>query len=100
MNRLDIPKAKSLRGEIVKNLYDLYDMPIPLNKISDLLRYKTFYNKDDIKKAVSYLAGAKKEFVEVKINEKDYWASFVQLTPHGVNLAEGDIKDKGVVFSE
>jgi hypothetical protein len=100
MDKLNITKAKSLRGEIIRSLYDLYDMPIPLTKISDLLRYKTFYTKEDIQKAVSYLAGTKKEFVEIRINSKDYWASFVRLTPCGVNLAEGDIVDKGVVFSE
>ena len=100
MNKLDISKAKSLRGEIVRHLYDLYDMPIPVTKINDLLRYKHFYTKDDIKRAVGYLAGAKKEFVEIEINDKDYWASFVRLTPVGVNLAEGDTVDKGVVFSE
>jgi len=100
MNRLNVAKAKSLRGDIIKNLYDLYDMPIPLNKIEDLLRYKSFYNKDEIKRAVSYLAGAKKEFVVVAVNDKDYWASFVQLTPIGVNLAEGDITDMGVSLGE
>jgi hypothetical protein len=99
-NKLNITKAKALRGDIVKSLYELYDTPIPLSKIDGLLRYKNFYGKDEIKKAVSYLSGAKKEFLEISTNQKDYWASFVRLTPVGVNLAEGDIMDKGVVLSE
>jgi len=100
MKRFDISKAKTLRGEIIKNLYDLYDEPIPLNRIMDLMRYKTFYDKRDIKRAIGYLSGIKKEFVQVEADDKEYWASFVQLTPKGVNLAEGDISDMGVVFSE
>jgi len=100
MNRLSVVKAKALRGDIVKNLYEFSDMPIPMSKIEGLLRYKSFYSKDEIKKAVSYLAGAKKEFVTVDINESDYWASFIQLTPAGINLAEGDITDMGVEFGE
>jgi hypothetical protein len=100
MNKLNIAKAKALRGDIIKNLYELYDMPIPLSKIEDLLRYKSFYSRDDIGKAVAYLSGIKKEFVTVRINEKDYWASFIKLTPTGINLAEGDITDMGVQFSE
>jgi len=100
VNDLIIVTSKALRGDIVKNLYNLYDTPIPLSKINDLLRYKTFYSKEDIKRAVGYLAGTKKEFIHIEVNEKDYWASFIKLTPTGVNLAEGDISDVGVRFGE
>ena len=100
MNKLEIAKAKSLRGEIVKSLYEFCDIPIPINKIEELLMYKSFYNKNEIKRAVSYLAGEGKKFVSVEVNKKDYWASFIQLTPVGMNLAEGDRPDVGVLFSE
>jgi len=100
MNNITISKTKSLRGDIIKNLYDIYDMPIPMNKVNGLLRYKNYYSNENIKKAITYLAGSKKEYLTIDTNEKDYWASFVQLTPKGVNLAEGDISDLGVILSE
>jgi len=100
MNKLNVAKSKALRGDIIKNLYEIYDMPIPISKIEALLRYKTLYSKDDIGKAIAYLSGEKKEFVSIRVNEKDYWASFIKLTPTGVNLAEGDVTDLGVHFSE
>ena len=100
MNPLTVTKAKALRGDIIKSLYDLYDTALPLSKINDLLRYKTFYNKEDIRRAVGYLSGAKKEFIQLEVNDKDYWASFIKLTPAGINLAEGDITDVGVRFGE
>ena len=100
MNNLHVVNSKSLRGNIVKSLYDIYDMPIPISKIGELLRYKNFYSKEDIKRATSYLAGKEKEFVTIEVNEKDYYASFIQLTPKGINLAEGDITDIGVLFNE
>jgi len=100
LNNISVAKAKSLRGDIIKNLYIIYDVSIPISKVSNLLRYKSFYSKEEIQKAISYLSGEEKEFVTVEINEKDQWASFVRLTPKGVNLAEGDITDIGVIFNE
>ena len=98
MDKLNIAKAKELRGEIIRRLYDLYGSPVQLSSLGTLLRYKSYNSREDIGKAVRYLSGAKKEYLEVDVNEKDYWASFVQLSPTGVNLAEGDLTDMGVIY--
>ncbi|MCL2618163.1 MAG: hypothetical protein FWD98_03810 [Defluviitaleaceae bacterium] len=100
MSLLNVAKSKSLRGDIIRSLYDLYDTAIPISRVHDLLRYKSFYNKEDIRRAVGYLSGDKKEYVQIELNDKDYGASFVKLTPAGINLAEGDITDMGVQFGE
>jgi len=98
MDKLSVAKAKELRGEIIKNLYVCYDHPILISNIHNLLRYKNYNSKDDIKKAFQYLAGIKKEFIQITINEDNYMTSLVQLTPMGINLAEGDITDMGVIL--
>ena len=99
MDNVSVAKAKELRGEIIRQLYDRYGCPVPISSVNALLRYKNYHSKEDIRKALLYLSGAKKEFVEVFLNEKDYGASFVQLTPAGINLAEGDLTDMGVIFN-
>ena len=99
MDNISIAKAKELRGEIIRQLYERYGCPVPISSINTLLRYKNYHSKEDIKKALLYLSGAKKEFLQVVLDEKDYWASFVQLTPTGINLAEGDITDMGVLLN-
>jgi hypothetical protein len=65
-----------------------------------MLRYKSYVTEQHIKQAVSYLAGDKKEYIEITLNDENYWDSIVQLTPAGVNLAERDIYDLGVVTDE
>jgi len=100
MDKLDLAKAKELRGEIIKRLYDCYVDPVRIVSVNSLLRYKGYYSKDDIKRAINYLTGPKKEFIHVVYNEDDYWNSFIQLTPAGINLAEGNITDMGVLFHE
>jgi len=96
--KLKIAKIKELRGEIIRKLYDCYGAPVVISNINTMLSYKGYHQREDIKKALMYLSGVKKEFVEITINENDYWASFIQLTPAGVNLAEGDISDMGVLL--
>jgi len=99
MDRTSIAKAKELRGEIIRQLYICYGTPTPISSINTLLRYKNYYSKDDIQKAIQYLAGAKKEFVEATADEPDGDVAFVNLTPTGINLAEGDISDMGVLLN-
>ena len=96
MDKLGIAKAKELRGEIIRQLYDRYGSPVPVSSIHTLLRYKGYYSPEDIQRAIQYLAGDKKEFVAIDNGEGDKAASFVKLSPAGVNLAEGDISDVGV----
>lgn len=100
MDKLEIIKAKELRGEIVKRLYDSYVDTNTLNSVRQMLRYKSYYTPDGIKKAVSYLSGKGKAFIEVALDKEEYWESLVYLTPAGVNLAEKDIADVGVLMDE
>lgn len=59
------------------------------------------YNSDrEIRKAVYYLTGAQKEYVKLVYDKDNYMNSLIRLTPRGVNLAEGDEKDIGVVMDE
>lgn len=100
MDKLEIAKAKELRGDIIERLYGLYGSKVSLGTLRNMLRYKSYFTESDVKKAIEYLSGAKKEFIEVNSDESEYWASMVQLTPLGVNLAERDITDMGVVTDE
>lgn len=98
--RLEIAQAKELRAEIINTLYAFYSESITLNTIKNLLKYKKYYSDKDVRRAVCYLSGANKEYLCVVINTEEYWDSMVQLTPAGVNLAEGDVKDTGVLINE
>jgi len=73
----EIIKTKLLRGEIINKLYDMYGSATPIRAINKLLRYNSYYSDTDVRKAVEYLRGVRKEFIEVILDENDYWASFV-----------------------
>lgn len=96
----EIIKAKELRGDIIERLYDVYGEDVALTTLRNILRYRGHNSDNDIEKAVKYLSGTKKEFIEVMLDEDNYWASLISLTPAGVNLAEGDITDMGVMLDE
>lgn len=97
---LAVAQAKELRGEIVSKLYGFYGEAVALNTIKTLLRYKSYYAEKEVKRAVCYLSGVGKAYIHIENNKDDYWDSLVQLTPTGVNLVEGDIKDMGVLINE
>lgn len=99
--KLQVVQAKELRSEIIERLYDFYGEEIAVSTIKTLLRYnKNYYSDKDIKRALCYLSGEEKAYIYIKANLDDYWDSLVQLTPLGINLAEGDIKDMGVLSDE
>ena len=103
MDKLSIAKAKELRGEIIRKLYTCYESPVLIASLNTLLRYNGYYSKEDIKRAMNYLSDEKKHednYVRINLDKDDYWASFAQLTPEGVKLAEGDRTDAGVLFNE
>lgn len=100
MDKHEIARAKALRSDIIEKLYDFYGEPVSISTLRNLLRYKTYYSEKNITKAIDYLSGTDKEFVEVEPDENNYWDSLIRLAPKGVNLAEGDIKDMGVVIDE
>ena len=99
MTELDVIKVKTLRGDMIQALYNLYPTKVPLNRVFELLRYKGYHSKEEIKKATEYLAGIDKEFMDVEPH-KDYFKSLVSITPKGINLVEKDIKDIGVILNE
>ncbi len=100
MDKMEIAKAKILRGNIIEKLYACYGDDITVSSLKQVLAYKGYNSDQEIKKAVYYLAGAKKEYVKLVYNKENYMDSLICLTPTGVNLAEGDIVDKGVVVDE
>ncbi len=100
MDKMEIARAKMLRGNIVEKLYACYGDDITVANLKQVLAYKGYNSDKEIKKAVYYLTGAKKEYVKLVYNKENYMDSLIWLTPTGVNLAEGDISDTGVVIDE
>lgn len=102
MNQIEIGKAKTLRGSIISKLYEFYGEDISLDVLKNVLRMSSFgYDiEKEIKKAIYYLGGTGKEYVKLILDEEDYMKSLIWLTPKGVNLAEGDIEDVGVIRDE
>lgn len=98
MNQMEISRAKILRGQIITKLYEFYGEDISLEVLKSVLRV-SFYGYDiekEIRKAIYYLGGTGKEYIKLVLNEENYMSSLIWLTPKGVNLAEGDLKDVGV----
>lgn len=102
MNQIEVSKAKTLRGNIISKLYEYYGEDITLDILKNVLRMSSFgYDiEKEIRKAIYYLGGVGKEYVKLVLNEENYMSSLIWLTPRGVNLAEGDIEDVGVVKDE
>lgn len=96
MQAIEITRAKALRGNIIEKLYSSYGEDISLSVLKGLLRYTSECREIDIKKAIYYLGGENKRYVKLQLNEDNYMESKIWLTPLGVNLAEGDLKDVGV----
>lgn len=102
VNQVEISKAKMLRGAIIEKLYEFYGEDISLEVLKGVLRI-SFYGYDvekEIKKAIYYLGGPQKEYVKLVLDSEDYMKSIIWLTPRGVNLAEGDLEDIGVMKDE
>lgn len=92
---VDIANAKELRGNIIETLYNLYPQEVGTGTLRTLLRYKGLNTENDIKKAIYYLEG--KEYVKLSLAE-EYWDTLLVLTPSGINLAEHDVDDIGVMI--
>ena len=54
--------------------------------------------EEELRRAIFYLGGEEKRYIHVKVNEDSWLDGMIWLTPKGVNLAEGDIEDVGVVI--
>lgn len=93
---IDIANAKELRGNIIETLYTIYPNEISIGTLKGYLRYKGVNSEDDIKKAIYYLSG--KKYIKVELTS-DYWDNLILLTPLGINLAEHDFEDIGVIIN-
>ncbi len=100
MDLVKIIEAKNLRGDIIEKLYLYYGQDIRITVLKSALRVKGYVNDDEIKKAIFYLGGDGKRYIHVEVNTENWMDSLIWLTPMGVNLAEGDIEDKGVNLDE
>ncbi len=100
MDRMEVAKAKVLRGNIIEKLYACYGDDITVSNLKQILSYKGYNSDREIKKALYYLTGDKKEYVKLVYDRENYMDSLIWLTPAGINLAEGDETDIGVVMDE
>ena len=100
MDEKKTAQAKMLRGDIIEKLYLYYGQDIRINALKSALRVKGYVDDDEIKKAVYYLGGEEKRYIHVEVNNSSWLDSLIWLTPAGVNLAEGDLEDKGVTLDE
>lgn len=100
MDTVKIVEAKNLRGDIIEKLYMYYGQDIRIMALKSALRLKGYINDDEIKKAIFYLGGEGKRYIHVEVNKDNWMDSMIWLTPSGVNLAEGDTEDMGVILNE
>lgn len=99
-SQVEIIKTKELRGNIIAALYINYGEDITLNVLKNTLPLSGFIKDSDIKNAIYYLGGKSKEYVKLVLDNDNYMQSRIWLTPVGINLAERDIKDVGVLLYE
>lgn len=98
--RLEVSEMKLLRGDIIETLYRTYGTDIRIAAIRNALRSKGLLPEEQLKKCIYYLGGEGKKYIHVELNQENWLDSFIWLTPAGVNLAEGDLEDMGVIFNE
>ncbi len=96
----EILKKKELRGNIIEQLYRFYGEDINLSILKAALPLSGTLTEAELKSAIYYLGGRDKEYIHLTLDRTDYMESLIWLTPRGVNLAEGDIKDIGVINNE
>lgn len=99
-NEMKIAEAKIFRGNIIEKLYEYYGQDIRISTLKAALRVRGFFDDTEIRKAIYYLGGEEKRYVHVEVDEESWTDSMIWLTPKGVNLAEGDIEDTGVMIDE
>ncbi len=100
MDEMKVAQAKALRGDIIEKLYLYYGQDIRIMVLKSALRTKGYVDDEEIKKALYYLGGEGKRYIHVEVNEKNWLDGCIWLTPAGVNLAERDIMDRGVMLDE
>lgn len=96
---MTVTEAKVLRGNLIELLYRYYGTDIKIAVLRSSLRVKGHVDDEELRKAVYYLGGEGKRYIHVE-PAKAFADSLIWLTPAGVNLAEGDIEDIGVIIDE
>lgn len=100
MDQVKVMEAKLLRGAVISKLYMTYGTDIRISALKNLLRSKGFVQEEELKKVIFYLGGAGKKYIHVELDKDDWRNSLIWLTPAGVNLAEKDMEDIGVIFDD
>lgn len=100
MDKLAVSEAKVLRGDVIEKLYMTYGTDIRIAALRNALRSKGLMPEDSLKKCIYYLGGEGKRYVHVEVDKENWLDSLIWLTPAGVNLAEGDLEDVGVILDE
>lgn len=100
MDQVKVMEAKMLRGAVISKLYLTYGTDVRISALKNLLRPKGFIQEDELKKVIFYLGGDGKKYIHVEVDKDDWRDGLIWLTPAGVNLAEKDIEDIGVVFED
>ena len=95
MNEMQVAERKVLRGDVIEKLYQNYGTDIRIAILKNYLRIRGF-----VTKAIYYLGGEGKRYIHVEVNKDNWLDGTIWLTPAGVNLAEGDIEDMGVIIDE
>lgn len=98
MNEMQAAERKVLRGDVIEKLYKNYGVDLRIAVLRNLLRTGGFVTEDELQKAIFYLGGEEKRYIHVEVNQENWLDSMIWLTPKGVNLAEGDIEDIGVII--
>ena len=100
MDKLKINELKLLRGDIIETLYRTYGTDIRIAAIRNALRSKGLLPEEQLRKCIYYLGGDGERYIHVEVNQENWLDSMIWLTPAGVNLAEGDLEDVGVIIDE
>lgn len=100
MNTMEVMERKVLRGNVIEILYENYGVDLRIAILKNLIRLNGLSTEKELQKAIFYLGGEGKRYVHVEVNEDNWLDSLIWLEPAGVNLAEGDIMDIGVVIDE
>ncbi len=100
MNEMEVSERKILRGNVIEKLYKNYGSDIRIAVLKNLLRTSGFVTEQELQKTIFYLGGEEKRYIHVELNQENWLDSLIWLTPKGINLAEGDIEDVGVIIDE
>ena len=84
MNEMQVAERKVLRGDVVEKLYANYGTDLRIAVLKNLLRVR----------------GDGKRYIHVEVDQDNWLDGLIWLTPAGVNLAEGDLSDTGVILNE